>query len=79
MSSARRLQSCPTRTAGPIVIPKGTNPNDWELPNILINWDTNTAGNGKHVLKIELGTGGVALTPQPQPIRSPSTSTTRAK
>jgi hypothetical protein len=49
----------------PIVTPKGTNPNDWEPQNLLINWDTTTAGNGKHVLKIELGTGGVALTPQP--------------
>lgn len=49
----------------PIVIPKGANPNDWEPSNLLINWDTTTAGNGKHILKIELGTGGVALTPQP--------------
>jgi hypothetical protein len=49
----------------PIVIPKGTNPNDWEPPNLLIEWDTTTAGKGKHILKIELGSGGVAIMPQP--------------
>jgi len=49
----------------PIVIPKGGNPNDWEPPNLLIDWDTTTAGNGKHILKIELGSGGVPLVPQP--------------
>jgi hypothetical protein len=49
----------------PIVIPKGSNPNDWEPTQLLIDWDTTTAGNGKHILKIELGAGGVPLAPQP--------------
>jgi hypothetical protein len=49
----------------PIVIPRGANPNIWEPPNLLLDWDTTTTGNGKHILKIELGTGGVALSPQP--------------
>lgn len=49
----------------PIVIPKGTNPNDWEPEHLLLDWNTSQSGNGKHVLKIELGAGGVALSPQP--------------
>ncbi len=49
----------------PIVIPKGANPNDWEPEKLLLDWNTGLSGNGKHVLKIELGTGGIALSPQP--------------
>jgi hypothetical protein len=49
----------------PIVIPKGANPNDWEPQNLLLDWDTTRTGNGKHTLRIELGTGGVPLSPQP--------------
>ncbi len=48
-----------------IVIPKGTNPNDWEPEKLVLDWNTWQAGNGKHVLKIELGSGGVPLAPQP--------------
>jgi hypothetical protein len=49
----------------PIVIPKGANPNDWEPEKLVLDWNTYQFGNGKHVLKIELGSGGVALVPQP--------------
>lgn len=49
----------------PIVIPTGGNPNEWEPPNLLLDWDTTRAGNGKHTLRIELGTGGSPLSPQP--------------
>jgi hypothetical protein len=48
-----------------IVIPKGANPNDWEPQKLVLDWNTWQTGNGKHVLKIELGTGGVPLSPQP--------------
>jgi hypothetical protein len=48
-----------------IVIPKGSNPNDWEPGKLVLDWNTWQSGNGKHVLKIELGTGGVPLAPQP--------------
>jgi len=51
------------------VIPKDElpdgNPKDWEPENLLLDWNTSLSGNGKHVLSIELGTGGVALSPQP--------------
>ena len=49
----------------PIVIPTGTNPNAWEPPNLLLDWDTTSAGDGKHILKIQLGIAGVPLSPQP--------------
>ncbi|MBK7423422.1 MAG: hypothetical protein IPJ48_10175 [Propionivibrio sp.] len=48
-----------------IVIPKGSNPNDWEPPKLVLDWNTYQTGNGKHVLRIELGSGGAPLTPQP--------------
>ena len=49
-----------------IVIPKGpTNPNDWEPPKLVLDWNTYQTGNGKHALKIELGSGGIPLAPQP--------------
>lgn len=48
-----------------IAIPKGANPNDWEPPKLVLDWNTWQAGNGKHVLRIELGSGGVPLAPQP--------------
>lgn len=48
-----------------IVIPKGANPNDWEPPKLVLDWNTYQFGNGKHVLKIELGSGGIPLAPQP--------------
>lgn len=48
-----------------IAIPKGANPNDWEPPKLVLDWNTYQAGNGKHVLRIELGSGGVPLAPQP--------------
>jgi hypothetical protein len=49
----------------PIEIPRGTNPNAWEPPNLLIDWDTTRSGNGKHILQIELGTTAGPLAPQP--------------
>lgn len=48
-----------------IVIPKGGNPKDWEPEKLVLDWNTWQSGNGKHVLKIELGAGGVPLAPQP--------------
>ena len=48
-----------------IVIPKGSNPNDWEPPKLVLDWNTNQTGNGKHVLKLQLGKGGVPIAPQP--------------
>ncbi len=48
-----------------IVIPKGANPNDWEPEKLVLDWNTYQFGNGKHVLKIELGIAGVPLAPQP--------------
>jgi len=49
----------------PIVIPKGTNPHDWEPEKLVLDWNTYQSGNGKHVLKIELGNGIAPLSPQP--------------
>ncbi|HEV8628791.1 MAG TPA: hypothetical protein VGV61_00640, partial [Thermoanaerobaculia bacterium] len=40
-------------------------PNAWEPPNLLLDWNTRSTGDGKHILKIEFGTGGVPLSPQP--------------
>ena len=48
-----------------IVIPTGSNPNPWEPPNLLLDWNTASAGDGKHILKIQLGIAGVPLSPQP--------------
>jgi hypothetical protein len=48
-----------------IVIPKGANPNDWEPPKLVLDRNTGEFGNGQHVLKIELGSGGAPLSPQP--------------
>jgi len=48
-----------------IVIPKGANPNDWEPEKLVLDWNTSQFGNGQHVLKIELGSGGAPLAPQP--------------
>lgn len=49
----------------PIVIPKGANPNDWEPQNLVLDWNTYRVGDGKHILKIELGAGGEPLEVQP--------------
>lgn len=48
-----------------IVIPKGANSNDWEPQKLVLDWNTYQFGNGKHVLKLELGSGGIPLAPQP--------------
>ena len=44
-----------------IVIPKGANPNDWEPPKLVLDWNTYQFGNGKHVLKIQLGSGAATV------------------
>lgn len=49
----------------PIEIPRGANPNAWEPPNLLLDWNTTRSGNGKHILKIEMGTAAGPLAPQP--------------
>lgn len=48
-----------------LIIPKGANPHDWEPQKLVLDWNTHQAGTGKHVLKLELGSGGVPLAPQP--------------
>jgi hypothetical protein len=49
----------------PIEIPRGTNPNAWEPPNLLLDWNTRRSGDGQHILKIELGTPAGPLASQP--------------
>lgn len=48
----------------PIALPAGS-PHEWEPQNLLLDWNTRTAGNGKHILKIELGTPAGPLAVQP--------------
>lgn len=48
-----------------IEIPRGANPQVWEPPNLLLDWNTLRSGDGLHILKIELGTPAGPLTPQP--------------
>ena len=49
----------------PIALPLGSNPNPWEPPQLLLDWNTPASGDGMHILKIELGSGGIPLSPQP--------------
>lgn len=49
----------------PITIPTAGSPHPWEPLNLLLDWNTRTAGSGKHILKIELGTPAGPLAVQP--------------
>lgn len=55
----------------PITVPMAGSPHEWEPQNLLLDWNTRQFGDGKHILRIELGAGSPIVPLAPQPATDP--------